>query len=148
VLTYFFLIQYLDCGKGQWLDFTNGASFQKYYPFPDYCSPTKNWRLVYSYDPLAGVPANETHLVQGGEVHMWSEQTDPVNLDDMIWPRASAAGEVLWSGRQDATGQNRSQIEASPRLAELRERMLLTGVRLGPVQMVFCTQRNATECSL
>jgi hexosaminidase len=130
------------------LDFDNGASFQKYYPFNDYCSPVKNWRLVYSYDPLAGVPANQTSLVIGGEVHIWSEQTDPVNLDDMVWPRASAAGEVLWSGRQDASGQNRSQIEASPRLAEFRERMVLRGVRAGPVQMVFCTQNNATECSL
>jgi hexosaminidase len=29
-----------------------------------------------------------------GEVHIWSEQTDPINLDDMVWPRTSAAGEV------------------------------------------------------
>ncbi|KAF8853365.1 putative cytochrome 52A4 [Acephala macrosclerotiorum] len=129
---------YLDCGKGQWLDFDNGASFQQFYPFADYCSPTKSWRLVYSYDPLGGVPANQTYLVQGGEVHIWSEQTDPVNLDDMVWPRASAAGEVLWSGRQDASGQNRSQITASPRLAEMRERMVNTGVKVGPVQMIFC----------
>lgn len=84
----------------------------------------------------------------GGEVHIWSEQTDPVNLDDMVWPRASAAAEVLWSGRQDEAGQNRSQITAAPRLAEMRERMLLRGVRAGPVQMVFCTQANATECAL
>jgi hypothetical protein len=140
--------QYLDCGKGQWLDFANGASFATYYPFADYCSPTKNWRLIYSYDPLAGVPAASQSLVVGGEVHIWSEQTDPVNLDDMVWPRASAAGEVLWSGRQDASGQNRSQIDASPRLAEFRERMVARGIRAGPVQMVFCTQSNATECSL
>ncbi|TVY28963.1 Beta-hexosaminidase, partial [Lachnellula hyalina] len=139
---------YLDCGKGQWLNFDNGASFQQFYPFADYCSPTKNWRLVYAYDPLAGVPANETHLVLGAEVHIWSEQTDPVNLDTTIWPRASAAGEVLWSGRQDASGQNRSQITAAPRLAEMRERMLARGIQLGPVQMVFCTQNNATECAL
>jgi hexosaminidase len=138
---------YLDCGKGQWLDFTND-SFQKFYPFADYCSPSKNWRLVYSYDPLGGVPAEQQHLVMGGEVHIWAEQTDPVNLDDMVWPRASAAGEVLWSGRQDASGTNRSQIDASPRLAEMRERMVLRGIRSGPVQMVFCTQNNATECSL
>ncbi|EKD12523.1 glycosyl hydrolase family 20 [Drepanopeziza brunnea f. sp. 'multigermtubi' MB_m1] len=139
---------YLDCGKGQWLNFRNGNSFQKYYPFKDYCDPFHNWRLVYSYDPLAGVPANQTHLVMGGEVHIWSEQTDPVNLDDMVWPRASAAGEVLWSGRQDAGGQNRSQIDASPRLAEMRERMVSRGIGAGPVQMVFCTQSDAAECSL
>lgn len=78
---------------------------------------------------------------------MWSEQTDPVNLDDMIWPRASAAAEVLWSGAKDAQGNNRSQIEASPRLAQMRERMVLGGVRAGPVQMVYCTQ-NGTQCAL
>jgi hexosaminidase len=142
------LFQYLDCGKGEWLNFDNGASFQQYYPFNDYCSPVKNWRLVYSYDPLSGVPADQAHLVLGGEVHIWSEQTDPVNLDDMVWPRASAAGEVLWSGRQDASGQNRSQITAAPRLAEMRERMVNRGITVGPVQMVFCTQNNAMECAL
>ena len=50
-------IQYLDCGQGQWLDFTPGLASEKYWPYPDYCSPRKNWRLMYSYDPLEGVPA-------------------------------------------------------------------------------------------
>ncbi|KAH8676847.1 putative cytochrome 52A4 [Tricladium varicosporioides] len=138
---------YLDCGKGQWLNF-GANSFKNFYPFNDYCSPVKNWRLVYSYDPLAGVPQDQVSLVLGGEVHIWSEQTDPVNLDDMVWPRASAAGEILWSGRQDANGQNRSQLDAAPRLAEMRERMVVGGIKCGPVQMVFCTQNNSTESNL
>lgn len=137
---------YLDCGKGQWLDFRPAVAAD-FFPFADYCSPIKNWRLIYSYDPLHGIPPNATHLVLGGEVHMWSEQTDSVNLDSTIWPRASAAGEVLWSGAKDASGQNRSQIEASPRLSELRERMVHRGIRAGPVQMVFCTE-NGTQCDL
>lgn len=78
---------------------------------------------------------------------MWSEQTDPVVLDSMVWPRASAAAEVLWSGAKDARGMNRSQVEASPRLGEMRERMVLRGVGAGPVQMVYCTQ-NGTQCAL
>ena len=78
---------------------------------------------------------------------MWSEQTDPVNLDDMVWPRACAAAEVLWSGSKDEQGRNRSQVEASPRLGQMRERMVLRGVRAGPVQMVYCTQ-NGTRCAL
>ncbi|KAL3419035.1 glycoside hydrolase family 20 [Phlyctema vagabunda] len=138
---------YLDCGKGQWLDFTP-ESFKTYYPFPDYCSPTKNWRLIYSYDPTANMTQEELALVAGGEVHIWSEQTDPVNWDDMVWPRASAAGEILWSGRQDAAGQNRTFLDASPRLAEMRERMVNRGITCGPVQMIHCTQHNSTECSL
>ena len=137
---------YLDCGKGQWID-PRPASAPIAFPFADYCSPTKNWRLVYSYDPLNGIPANATNLVLGGEVHMWTEQTDEINLDATLWPRASAAGEVLWSGAKTADGKNRSQVEASPRLAEMRERMILRGTLAGPVQMVFCTQ-NGTQCAL
>lgn len=76
---------------------------------------------------------------------MWSEQTDPVNLDDMLWPRASAAGEILWSGAKDGEGGNRSQVLASPRLGEMRERMVGRGVGAGPVQMVYCTQGEG-EC--
>ncbi|CAF9936320.1 MAG: N-acetyl-glucosamine-6-phosphate deacetylase [Heterodermia speciosa] len=137
---------YLDCGHGQWLNFYP-ASFQQFYPFSDYCSPLHNWRLIYAYDPLTNIPANLTHLVLGGEVSMWSEQTDPVNVDDNVWPRAAAAAEVLWSGAKDAEGRNRSQVEASPRLSEWRERMVRRGIQAGPVQMVFCTQ-NGTQCAL
>ncbi|KAK5015393.1 Glucosamine-6-phosphate isomerase (Glucosamine-6-phosphate deaminase) (GNPDA) (GlcN6P deaminase), partial [Cryomyces antarcticus] len=138
---------YLDCGHGQWLDFTPGVSSREFYPYNDYCSPRHNWRVMYAYDPLEGVPANGTHLVLGGEVHMWSEQTDPVNLDRNVWPRASAAGEVLWSGAKDASGQNRSQITASPRLSEMRERLVARGVMAEPIQMPFCTM-NGTQCAL
>ena len=79
-------------------------------------------------------------MVLGGEVGAWAETIDEVNLDSILWPRSSAAGEVLWSGRLDAAGQNRTQLEAAPRLAEFRERMLARGVRADPIQMVFCTQ--------
>ncbi|RKF64200.1 Beta-hexosaminidase [Erysiphe neolycopersici] len=139
---------YLDCGMGQWLNFENGESFQKYYPFQDYCAPYKNWRLMYAYDPLSGIPEEQHNLVLGGEVHIWAEQVDPVNLETMIWLRAAAAGEVLWSGRQDENGQNRSQIQAAPRLAEWRERMVQRGISANPVQMTYCTQADGRECSL
>lgn len=82
----------------------------------------------------------------GGEVAVWSETIDPANLDTLVWPRASAAGEVLWSGRRDASGQNRTQLDATPRLNEFRERMVLRGVRSSPVQMTFCTQGTPEEC--
>jgi len=102
---------------------------------------------MYAYDPLSNIPSNLTHLVLGGEVHIWSEQTDPVNLDRQVWPRACAAAEVLWSGAKDAQGRNRSQIAASPRLAEMRERLVARGVMAEPVQMPFCTM-NGTQCAL
>ncbi|KAF2147191.1 glycoside hydrolase family 20 protein [Aplosporella prunicola CBS 121167] len=137
---------YLDCGKGQWLDFSPETA-QTYYPFNDYCNPRKNWRLMYSYDPYGGVPKDLQHLVVGGECHLWMEQTDSVNLDSMLWPRAAAAAEVLWSGPKDAQGNNRSQIEASPRLSDFRERLVARGVKAEPIQMPFCTM-NGTQCSL
>ncbi|KAF2724356.1 glycoside hydrolase family 20 protein [Polychaeton citri CBS 116435] len=136
---------YLDCGKGQWLDFPVGEASATFWPYQDYCAPLKNWRWAYSYDPLSGVPDNQTHLVIGGECHIWSEQTDVVNLETMVWPRASAVGEVLWSGAKDASGQNRSQIEASPRLSEMRERLVARGLRAEPVRMPFCSM-NGTQC--
>ncbi|KAF5023157.1 hypothetical protein F66182_4790 [Fusarium sp. NRRL 66182] len=138
---------YLDCGRGQWLNFDNGQAFETFYPFNDWCSPAKNWRLMYSHDPRAGLSKEAAELVLGGEVAVWTESIDSVTLDSIVWPRAAVMGEVLWSGRTDASGQNRSQYEAAPRLAELRERMVARGVGASPVQMPFCTQGNATECA-
>lgn len=83
----------------------------------------------------------------GGEVAVWSETIDSVNLDSLVWPRAGAAGEVLWSGRTDASGKNRTQYDAAPRLAEMRERMVARGVGASPVQMPFCTQGGPEECA-
>jgi hexosaminidase len=94
---------------------------------------------MYSYDPLSSIAPEHHHLVLGGEAHMWAEQTDPVNVDGMIWPRACAAAEVLWSGAKDETGRNRSQVEASPRLGEMRERLVMKGVGADSVGMPYCT---------
>ncbi|KAL1799581.1 hypothetical protein ACET3X_003618 [Alternaria dauci] len=132
---------YLDCGKGQWLNFDQSVSDQ-FWPYVDYCAPFHNWRQIYSYDPLSGVPAENQHLVLGGEAHMWAEQTDPVNVDRMIWPRAAAAAEVLWSGAKDGQGQNRSQIDAAPRLSEMRERLVAKGIGAEPIQMPYCTMEG------
>lgn len=102
---------------------------------------------MYSYDPYSGVPKEDQHLIIGGEAHIWAEQTDPVNIDRMVWPRAAAAAEILWSGAKDAQGLNRSQIEAAPRLSEMRERLVAKGVMAEPVQMIFCLQ-GKDQCSL
>ncbi|KAI0137071.1 putative cytochrome 52A4 [Xylariales sp. AK1849] len=139
---------YLDCGRGQFLNFQNGEPFDTYYPFNDWCGPTKSWQLVYSHNPVENLTAEEAKLVLGGEVAVWSELIDESNVDQLIWPRASAAGEVLWSGRTDASGQNRSQVEASPRLADLRERMVARGVLASPVQMTFYLAKPPKNTSL
>ncbi|KAF2032086.1 hypothetical protein EK21DRAFT_61747 [Setomelanomma holmii] len=137
---------YLDCGKGQWLNFDPSVSAGSW-PYNDYCAPFHNWRLIYSYDPYAGVPEDKKHLVIGGEAHMWAEQTDPVNVDRMVWPRGSAVAEILWSGAKDEQGRNRSQIDAAPRLSEMRERLVLKGIGAEPIQMPYCTMEG-TVCQL
>ena len=90
---------------------------------------------------------DKRNLVIGGEVHIWAEQTDSVSLDRMVWPRAAAAAEVLWSGSKDAQGQNRSQVDAAPRLSDLRERLVAKGVAAEPIQMPFCLMEK-DQCSL
>lgn len=65
----------------------------------------------------------------------------------MIWPRAAAVAEVLWSGAKDAAGANRSQVEASPRLSEMRERLVALGVGAEPIQMPFCLMESE-QCQL
>ncbi|TGJ86242.1 hypothetical protein E0Z10_g2540 [Xylaria hypoxylon] len=132
---------YLDCGRGQWLNFGQ-AEFDTFYPFPDWCSPYKNWRLIYSYNPRANLTAEQAKLVLGGELAAWSESIDDATIDDILWPRASAAGEVLWS-----SPEGRTQLEASTRLAEFRERLIARGIKSGTVHMPYCTQgSNSTAC--
>lgn len=144
---YLTCLQYLDCGKGQWLNFEPKTA-GNYWPYNDYCAPYHNWRVMYSYDPLQDIAAESQHLVIGGEVHAWAEQTDPVNVDRVVWPRAAAAAEILWSGAKDPkTGGNRSQVEAAPRLSDMRERLVKMGVMAEPIQMAFCTM-EAGQCSL
>jgi hexosaminidase len=117
-------------------------------PFADWCAPLKNWKTMYSYDPVAGLSKEEQAFVLGGEMHLWTEQTDGSNLDTMLWPRGSAAAEILWSGQKDTQGNNRTILAASPRLAEMRERMVGRGIQAAPVQPAFCTQaENSLECS-
>jgi len=65
----------------------------------------------------------------------------------MVWPRAAAAAEILWSGAKDASGQNRSQVEAAPRLSEMRERLVAKGVMAEPIQMPFCLM-GLNQCTM
>ncbi|KAL8673001.1 MAG: hypothetical protein Q9168_002562 [Polycauliona sp. 1 TL-2023] len=134
---------YLDCGYGYFVDPdpSNPDSPIKP-PYLDYCSPYKNWRHMYAYDPVADVPRSQRHLVMGGEVHLWGELTDSVNLDDMLWPRVAAAAEVMWGAVEKKPDESTTR-----RLADMRERLVMRGVRAGVVQMEWCL-RNEGGCRL
>ena len=137
---------YLDCGHGAWFDPASpskpGPDPRASPPYMDECAPYKNWRTVYSYDSLDGISPAQRHLIAGGEVHMWNEMTDAVTLDSMLWPRAAAAAEVLWTGPTNSVSEDTTR-----RLAELRERLLLEGIRAGMVQMEWCL-RNKGGCRI
>lgn len=147
---------YLDCGHGGFINpyptgysppgipynTSGGVATQIADPFLDYCNPLKNWRHIYVYDPLVNITPDLQRLIEGGEVHLWTEQTDPVDMDQKLWPRAAAAAEVLWSGPRNA-----SMIEgASRRLAEWRERVVVDhGVAAGVVQMTWCLMEGGCD---
>ena len=137
---------YLDCGHGAWLDPASPSEPSPdprvSPPYMDECAPYKNWRTVYSYDPLNGLSPEQRRLVIGGEVHMWNEMTDAVTLDSMLWPRAAAAAELLWTGTSNPVSEDTTR-----RLAELRERLLLEGIAAGMVQMEWCL-RNKGGCRI
>lgn len=125
---------YLDCGHGGFINPLPGSE-EVADPFLDYCSPMKNWRHIYVYNPLEGIDKDLQHLIQGGEAHLWAEQTDGSNLEAMLFPRAVTAGEVMWSGPRDA-----DMIQgASFRLGEWRERAVVDkGIHAGMVGMTVC----------
>jgi hexosaminidase len=140
---------YLDCGHG---DFPGNDS--QYDPPPtsgdsgnggSWCGPFKTWQTIYNYDIAYGLTPEETKLVLGGEVALWSEQADPTVLDVRIWPRASAMAETLWSGNRDESGKKR-YAEAMDRLNDWRHRMVNKGIRAEPLQPLWCI-KNPGMCN-
>ncbi|KAF9576956.1 hypothetical protein EC968_000081 [Mortierella alpina] len=139
---------YLDCGYGDWLgNWTLGRSW---------CDPYKSWQKIYSFNPLMGLNTKEAESVLGGEALLWGEQVDEANLDSKLWPRASAAAEVLWSGNSEEsstklwdgptqTANTLRSIEALDRINEHRFRMLSQKIRAEPLQPMWCVQ-NPGHC--
>ncbi|EFE44270.1 hypothetical protein TRV_00956 [Trichophyton verrucosum HKI 0517] len=130
---------YLDCGVGTFLNPRPGSKAVQN-PYLDWCAPTKNWKHMYVYNPLKDIPVELQSLLVGGETHMWSELVDPVNMDQMIWPRAAAAAEVLWTGPRSPDNIQ----DASYRLVKWRERVVSdAGIRAAMVQMTYCLMRES-----
>ncbi|KAI8080001.1 glycoside hydrolase superfamily [Halteromyces radiatus] len=157
---------YLDCGHGGWAG--NDTSYNEQVPPAapaavqklldkydvasnyapsnwggaggDWCSPFKSWQRVYSYDLTFNLTKEETKSVLGGEVALWSEQSDPAALDIRLWPRSAAAAEVLWSGGKDADGKTRDIGDAMPRMFDWRYRLVHRGINADPIQPLWCGQ--------
>lgn len=67
-------------------------------------------KKVYSYEPLpAKLPAEKYHFIMGAQGNVWTEyMANTAKVEYMIFPRASALSEVLWSPK-DKKDWNRFQ---------------------------------------
>ncbi|KAJ2494742.1 Glucosamine-6-phosphate isomerase (Glucosamine-6-phosphate deaminase) (GNPDA) (GlcN6P deaminase) [Coemansia sp. RSA 2052] len=129
---------FLDCGHGSWLLNFEGNSW---------CDPFKGWQSMYSYNPLTNITDPEKQkLVLGGEVALWSAQSDETTVDRYLWPRASAFAEIMWSGSIDpATNATRDAAKVAPRLTEHRFRMVARGIMAEPIAPLWCV-RHPEAC--
>jgi len=96
-----------------------------YLNYIDYGS---DWIKYYQIDPLNfGGDNTQRNLILGGEVCLWGEFVNSINAIPRLWPRASAAAEVLWS-------QYTEEINAAAaRLQEHECRMMSRGYPVQPV---------------
>ncbi|KAJ7166354.1 glycoside hydrolase family 20 protein [Mycena crocata] len=121
---------YLDCGAGEWIGKNPSGN--------SWCDPFKTWQKSYTFNPLENISPAQTHLVLGGQQLLWTEQTDPQNLDSIAWPRAATSAEIFWTGAKRPDGSPLDGSEALPRLHELRYRMVQRGVRAIALQPQWC----------
>lgn len=148
---------YLDCGHGGWVG--NDSRYDRQIsdapgiPFNynggnggSWCAPFKTWQRIYDYDINYGLSEEESKLVLGGEVALWSEQSDKTGMDGRIWPRASAMAETLWSGNRDSDGKKR-YAKAIDRLNQWRYRMVKRHIDAEPLQPLWCL-KNPGMCNL
>ena len=76
----------------------------------------------------------EKKLVLGGEVCLWGEFVNSINVIPRLWPRGSAAAEVLWSPNQLTQQSIRQALgDAAARLQEHECRMVTRGYPVEPV---------------
>jgi len=120
----------LDCGFGSYRD---NASY--------WCSSYIPWYSVYDNDirSMVGNGGNRISQVLGGTVCAWSMPFDEVSLDRILWPRASAHGERMWSD------PNTNYRDAEFRILLHREFLVQYGIDAESIQPEWCI-RNLGDC--
>lgn len=88
------------------------------------------WPKYYQCDPADnsyGYHIDESKVL-GGEIAFWSEYFSNENLIPLMWPRASAGAERLWSNKEV-----KNLDRAAERLSEHRCRMIKRGINAGEI---------------
>jgi len=86
----------------------------------------EQWDAFYSVDILEGITnASAIPNILGGQVCMWGETIDAASLESVVWPRAAAFAERVWT--HDASASAKSW-ETVTRFAQLRCTLLERGV--------------------
>ncbi|CAI7578765.1 unnamed protein product [Penicillium pancosmium] len=141
---------YLDCGKGGFVTNdprydvmsnpdANTPNFNYQGPGGSWCAPYKTWQRIYDYDFTTNLTDAQAKHVLGAEAPLWSEQVDDVTISSSFWPRASALGELVWSGNRNAAGQKRT-TELTQRLLNFREYLVANGVMATALVPKYCLQ--------
>ncbi|KAF9478204.1 N-acetylhexosaminidase [Pholiota conissans] len=118
---------YLDCGHGGWVGQNVLGN--------SWCDPFKTWQKSYSFDPLANLTPDQHKFILGGQHLLWTEQSNPANLDSIVWPRAASSAEVFWTGPGGNVGT------ALPRLHDIAYRFRQRGVNAIALQPEWCALR-------
>ncbi|XP_070541926.1 beta-hexosaminidase subunit alpha-like [Ptychodera flava] len=88
----------------------------------------QDWKTFYMVNPRNFTGSEkQKELVLGGEACLWTEYVDSTNVLSMLWPRASAVAERLWSAKDV-----HDVDEAIHRLTEHRCRMVGRGIPAQP----------------
>ncbi|XP_059148535.1 beta-hexosaminidase subunit beta-like [Physella acuta] len=106
----------------------------------------QDWKNFYTCDPYNiadSATAEELNRIRGGEACTWSEYIDEHSLLSVIWPRASAVAERLWS---DVTVNDTD--DATFRLDQHRCRMVRLGIPAQPILPGYCQDDYNTDNSV
>lgn len=143
---------YLDCGYGGWV--SNDPRYDVMFnPDPtgatdsfnyggdggSWCAPYKTWQRIYDFDITDTLTADEASHVLGAEACLWSEQVDDAVVGVKLWPRASALGELLWSGNKDPQTGLKRTTEMTQRILNFREYLVALGYDASPLMPRYCS---------
>ncbi|CAN6596604.1 hypothetical protein TRVA0_001S03004 [Trichomonascus vanleenenianus] len=150
---------YLDCGFSSYLandsrynvqtnPYTNGTvSFNYGGVSGSWCGPYKTHQRIYDFDFAAGLDEEQQKHIIGAEAALWSEQVDSTTLDQKLWPRAAALGELTWSGNRDASGNKRT-YELTQRINNFREYLVANGINAVPLMPKWCATKRPHDCDI